>query len=51
MTRLRRFAVGVIKSKGVRGVTQQMRQLTRNVRLAFDYLAMTDNCRTDPTRA
>ena len=51
ITRLRRFAVGVIKFKGVRSVAQKMRQLTRNVRLVFDYLAMTDNCRPAATRA
>jgi predicted transposase YbfD/YdcC len=43
ITRLRRFAVGVIKSKGARSVAQKMRQLTRNVRLVFDYLRMTEN--------
>jgi predicted transposase YbfD/YdcC len=43
VTRLRRFAVGVIKSKGVRSVVQKMRELTRNVRLVFDYLRMTKN--------
>lgn len=43
ITRLRRFAVGLIKSKGVRSVAQKMRQLTRNVRLVFDYLHMTEN--------
>ncbi|MEW5980654.1 MAG: ISAs1 family transposase [Acidobacteriota bacterium] len=43
MTRLRRFAVGLIKSKGVSSVAQKMRQLTRNVRLVFDYLRMTKN--------
>jgi hypothetical protein len=40
---LRRFAVSVIKSKGVRSVAQKMRQLTRNVRSVFDYLRMTNN--------
>jgi predicted transposase YbfD/YdcC len=43
ITRLRRFAVGLIKSKGVRSVAQKMRELTRNVRLVFDYLRMTKN--------
>jgi predicted transposase YbfD/YdcC len=43
ITRLRRFAIGVIKSKGVRSVAQKMRQLTFNVRLVFDYLRMTEN--------
>jgi predicted transposase YbfD/YdcC len=46
MTRLRRFAIGVIKSKGVRSVAQKMRQLNRNTRLVFDYLRMTANSRT-----
>ena len=41
MTRLRRFAVNVIKSKGVRSVAQKMRELTMNTRLVFDYLNMT----------
>ncbi len=43
MTRLRRFAVGIIKAKGVRSVAQKMRQLTQNVRAVFDYLRMTKN--------
>lgn len=43
ITRLRRFAIGVIKSKGVRSVAQKMRQLTRDVRLVLDYLRMTKN--------
>lgn len=43
VTRLRRFAVGVIKSKGVRSVAQKMRDLTRNVRVVLDYLRMTKN--------
>jgi predicted transposase YbfD/YdcC len=43
ITRLRRFAIGIIKSKKVRSVAQKMRELTRNVRLVFDYLRMTAN--------
>jgi len=43
ITRLRRFAIGVIKAKGVTSVAQKMRELTRNVRLVFDYLRMTKN--------
>jgi len=43
ITRLRRFAVGVIKSKHVRSVARKMRQLTLNVRSVFDYLHMTEN--------
>ncbi len=43
ITRLRRFAIGVIKSQGARSVAQKMRQLTRNARLVFDYLRMTEN--------
>jgi len=50
ITRLRRFAISVIKSHGARSVAQKMRQLTRNVRLVFDYLRMTENscaCRSE----
>ncbi len=43
ITRLRRFAISIIKSKGVRSVAQKMRQLALNVRLVFDYLRMTAN--------
>jgi predicted transposase YbfD/YdcC len=43
ITRLRRFAVGIIKSKAVTSVAQKMRELTGNVRLVFDYLRMTKN--------
>ena len=50
ITRLRRFAIGVIKSKGVRSVAQKMRQLTRNARLVFDYLRMTENSCVCPSR-
>lgn len=49
MTRLRRFAIGLIKSKPVRSVAQKMRQLSFNVRLVFDYLRMTKNsCSPSP---
>jgi predicted transposase YbfD/YdcC len=43
MTRLRRFAIGLIKSKGVKNVAQTMRKLTRNTRMVLDYLKMTGN--------
>ena len=43
VTRLRRFAISVIKSKGVQSVAQKMRQLNKNTRLVFDYLRMTSN--------
>jgi predicted transposase YbfD/YdcC len=43
ISRLRRFAVGLIKSKGVPSVAQKMRQLSMNVRLVLDYLRMTKN--------
>jgi predicted transposase YbfD/YdcC len=45
ISRLRRFAIGLIKSKPVRSVAQTMRQLNRNRRLLFDYLLMTVNSR------
>ena len=43
ISRLRRFAVGIIKSKGVDSVAEKMRQLHRNTRLVFDYLRMSKN--------
>jgi hypothetical protein len=43
ISRLRRFAIGIIKAKGARSVAQKMRQLTRNPRLVFDYLRLTKN--------
>jgi len=43
ITRLRRFAVGIIKSKAVKSVAQKMRQLNKNTRAVFDYLKMTQN--------
>lgn len=43
MTRLRRFAIGLIKSKQSKNVAQKMRQLNKNTRLVFDYLKMTRN--------
>ncbi len=43
-TRLRRFVVGIIKSKKLKtSVAQKMRQLTLNTRLVLDYLCMTKN--------
>ena len=43
ITRMRRFAIGIIKSKKVRSVPRKMRELTRHIRLVFDYLRMTEN--------
>jgi predicted transposase YbfD/YdcC len=43
ITRLRRFIVGLIKSKGAVCVAQKMRELIQNTRLVFDYLKMTKN--------
>lgn len=43
ISRLRRFAVGLIKSKGVHSVAQKMRQLAMNPRSVLDYLKMTKN--------
>jgi predicted transposase YbfD/YdcC len=43
ITRLRRCAISIIKLKGVRCVTEKMRELNRNTRLVFDYLRMTKN--------
>jgi predicted transposase YbfD/YdcC len=43
MTRLRRFAIGLIKSKTTDSVAATIRRLARNTRLVLDYLRMTGN--------
>lgn len=43
ITRLRRFAIGLIKSKSRDSVASTIRKLQRNVRRVFDYLNMTRN--------
>ncbi len=43
VNRLRRFAIGILKSKGVTSVAQKMRQLNWNIRAVFDYLRMSQN--------
>ncbi len=45
LTALRRFAIGVIKSKTRESVATTIQRLARNVRLVFDYLRMTQNSR------
>lgn len=42
-TRLRRFAIGVIKARSSETVAATLNKLHRNVRLVFDYLCMTRN--------
>lgn len=43
MTRLRRFAITILKLRGAKNIAQKMRELTLNIRLVFDYLRMTKN--------
>ena len=43
ISRLRRFATGLIKSKSRDSVTATIAKLARNVRRVFDYLRMTEN--------
>lgn len=43
MTRLRRFAIGLIKSKGIKGISKKMRQLNKQTRAVLDYLKITNN--------
>ena len=45
ITRLRRFAIGLIKAHG-RAVKPTTERLHRNIRAVFDYLKMTGNTRT-----
>lgn len=47
IARLRRFAVGLMKSKNVSSVAQKMRMLAMNPRAVLDYLRMTGNARND----
>jgi predicted transposase YbfD/YdcC len=48
ITRLRRFAVGILKSfqKSAQSIAQLMRKLCFRTRLVFDYLRMTKNAET-----
>lgn len=43
ISRIRRFAIGVIKSISAKGVAETMRDLVMNTRMVFDYLKMTKN--------
>jgi len=43
MTRLRRFAIGLIRSKGAKGISKKMRKLNKNTRAVLDYLKITSN--------
>ena len=43
VSRLRRFAITLMKAKGGNNVAQKIRQLQRSVRLVFDYLRMSKN--------
>jgi len=43
ITRIRRFAVGLLKSKGVTNIAQKMRDLAMSARAVLDYLRMTKN--------
>ena len=49
ITALRRFAIGVIRSKSRDTVAATIQRLARNVRLVFDYLRMTENSRRRPS--
>jgi predicted transposase YbfD/YdcC len=49
ISRLRRFAIGLLQSKGVKNVSQKIRQLNRNIRAVFDYLRMSKNSLTTRT--
>lgn len=42
-SRLRRFAIGLIRSRTKEGVAPTIRRLMQNTRLLFDYLGMTAN--------
>ena len=48
-TRLRRFAIQLIKARGLH-VAETLRRLNRNVRGVFDFLKMTANTQPTPSR-
>ena len=49
ITRLRRFAVGILKSfQSAESIAEMMRKLCFNTRLVFDYLRMTNNSASRP---
>ena len=50
VARLRRFAIGLIKSSTKDGIAQKMRQLCRSPRLVFDYLRMSLNSKSASAR-
>ncbi|ESQ15095.1 MAG: hypothetical protein N838_21095 [Thiohalocapsa sp. PB-PSB1] len=50
MTRLRRFAVGLIKANSNDSVAATIDKLARRVRRVFDYLLMTDNTKSRASR-
>lgn len=45
MTRIRRFAIGLVKSKGAKNVSKRMRQLDKSTRSVLDYFKITTNVR------
>jgi len=47
VSRLRRFAVGLLKSKGVKNVSQAMRKLSFKASLVLDYLGIANDGETD----
>ena len=51
ITRLRRFATSLIKSKSDDSVSATIDKLARNVRRVFDYLGMTRNSMPRATHA
>jgi len=51
MTRLRRFAVGLIKAKSDDSVAATIAKLARRVRRVFDYFLMTDNSKPRASRS
>ena len=45
MTRMRRFAIGLVKSKGATNVSKRMRQLDKSTGSVLDYFKLTTNTR------
>jgi hypothetical protein len=46
MTRIRRFVIGLIKSKAIKCISKKMRRLKKNTRAVLDYLKITNNSKS-----
>ncbi len=48
MSSVRRFAVGLLQSRGVKNIIKKIRQMAARTRMVFDYLRMTEKYNVVP---